>query len=554
MKKILAKIRKNKIQYLILLLIILVGIYFRTYHFSEWTRFSDDQGRDAGIIRDIIQKGQSLPLLGPVAGTSNFYLGPVYYYFLFFTAKIFGSNPAVLGYPVLFLSILSIPLLYLFFKKYFSGYLSLALTALFAVSYFVITFSRFSWNPNTLPFFVLLFLYSLLELTHTPKKREIFWSILAGTGMGIGVQLHTIFLVVAPAVFITFFIYGIRKKILTRRSAVVVLLVAIFFNIPQLISEIKTGGENSKVFVTNVLSPDSSITVKKTVQTAFCHVQANSEMLTYYGYAQKCDYFKPPPIVYVHNTGKPEPLMTDRQIYFGGATLMFLFSILGYLLIFYNLRREKEKEKKYFLVLVAMFAIASFITFIPVINDTRARYFIFFEFMPFLLAGMLAKFVLEKANKYVALAIIAAGVLAIGWTNLQLTAKSFQEFEGQGTYAENNDQSTTLGEEEYLANFIIENRGDSQVAYLDGDANGLGKVMTPIQYFFRDIPDLEVKSIDKAEDSDKNVSYFKAFFVGSNNRNRVISQPSIRGREILKMGSYARYVIYKIGPPKEDGN
>ena len=537
-----------------MLLIILVGIYFRAYHFSGWTRFSDDQGRDAGIIQDIVARGRSLPLLGPVAGTSNFFLGPVYYYFLFLAAKIFGGNPAVLGYPVLFLSILTIPLLYLFFKKYFDGYLSLALTGLFAVSYFVITFSRFSWNPNALPFFVLLFLYSLLELTRARERREIFWSILAGAGMGIGIQLHTIFLVVAPAVFIVFFIYGIRRKILTRRSAVIVLLVALFFNIPQLISETKTKGENTKEFIAGVLSPDSSITVKKTILTGLCHLQANSEILTYYGYKQDCDYFKPPPAVYVHNTGKPEPALTDRQKYYAGATLMFLFSILGYLLILYNLRREKEKEKKYFLVLVTMFVIASFITFIPVIKDTRARYFVYAEFMPFLLAGMLAKLILKRANKYVAVVIIAAGVLAIGRMNLQLTLKSFQEFEGQGTYAENNDQSTTLGEEEFLANFIIENRGGSQVAYLDGDATGLGKVMKPVQYFFRNIPDLEVKSIEKAKENEQNVSYFKAYFIGRDNRERVVSRTSIKERKILKAGSFARYVIFKIEPPKEDSD
>lgn len=552
MKKILEKIRENKIQFIILLLLIVVGIYFRAYHFSGWTRFSDDQGRDVGLIQDIVEKGQSLPLLGPVAGTSKFYLGPAYYYFLFLAAKIFGDKPAVMGYPVLFLSVLTIPLLYLFLRKYFSGYLSLALTGLFAVSYFVVAFSRFSWNPNALPFFVLLFLYSLMELTRAQGKRQIFWSILAGTGMGIGIQLHTIFLAVAPAVFIAFFIYGIRRKILTRKCAVIVLTTALFLNIPQLISESKTGGENTKELIAAVLSPDSSITVKKTIQTGLCHIQANSEILTYYGYQQKCDYFVSPPVVLLHNTGKPEPLMTDRQKYFGGATLMFIFSLMGYFLIVHNLRWEKEKEKKYFLVLITMFMVASFITFIPVIKDTRARYFVYAEFMPFLLAGMFAKLILKKMNRYVALAIVAAGFLAISWTNLQLVTKSFQEFEGKGTYGENSEQSTTVGEEEYLANFILENRGSSQVVYLDGDATGLAKVMKPIQYFFRNIPDLEVKSSEKAKATEQNVSYFRAYFIGSNNRQKVVSETSIKDRKILVRGSFARYVIFKMEPPKKD--
>jgi len=47
---------------------------------------------------------------------------------------------------------------YLIFRKFFAGYLTLALTALYAVTFFVVRYSRFAWNPNSQPFFLMLFL------------------------------------------------------------------------------------------------------------------------------------------------------------------------------------------------------------------------------------------------------------------------------------------------------------------------------------------------------------------------------------------------------------
>lgn len=134
-------------------MIVALGIFLRTYHFRDWLRFSDDQARDAIIIRNIIEHKQSLPLLGPIAGTSTFYLGPAYYYIEYGAAKVFGAAPDKIALPDLLFSILAIPPLFFFLKKYFSEKLSLSLTALFAVSFFAVRYSRFAWNPNSTGFF-----------------------------------------------------------------------------------------------------------------------------------------------------------------------------------------------------------------------------------------------------------------------------------------------------------------------------------------------------------------------------------------------------------------
>ncbi len=67
--------KKNKGVIISLALILLAGVFLRTYAFHDWLRFSGDQARDAAIIRAAIEHEAPLPLLGPLAGGTNFFIG-----------------------------------------------------------------------------------------------------------------------------------------------------------------------------------------------------------------------------------------------------------------------------------------------------------------------------------------------------------------------------------------------------------------------------------------------------------------------------------------------
>ena len=128
----------NKIPYStwILLGIILIGIFLRTYNFHDWLRFNADQSRDAEVVSNSLEGKSSLPLLGPKAGGTEFRLGPIFYYFQTASAAFFGNQPDKMAYPDLFFSILSIPLLFLFLRKLFSERIALSSTAIYSLSFF----------------------------------------------------------------------------------------------------------------------------------------------------------------------------------------------------------------------------------------------------------------------------------------------------------------------------------------------------------------------------------------------------------------------------------
>jgi hypothetical protein len=543
------KIKPNRKILAILLLIIIVGIFLRTYHFHSWLRFSEDQMRDTETVSDVISHQQAMPLLGPMAGTSKFFLGPIYYDFLYISGIIFGSQPESMAYPDLLFSILTIPLLYLLLKKYFTKNISLGLTALFSLSFFVVRYSRFAWNPNSTPFFAILFLYSLLQLADPKIERKKLWAILCGIANGVGIQLHAIFFFAIPAVLVVFFAYGLRKKFLNWKSFAIIIAVTLILNVQQIISEIKTGGENTKALFHAVgkKSGDEKKTYfDKIKQDVICHTQVNAEIISSYGYSNYCDSFKPDPIVYAHNTGKPEKPPTSRTPFYIAATICFIFSIGGYLLLFYYFWREKNRDKKNFLLLSLLLSVFAFVIFAPLVFTANARFFLLLEFMPFLLLGLWLKFFQERLNKYRALVVIILIGTFLAYQNLSSIQKSFQELSGQGTHEENNEESSTLGEQEFLSDFILQNSQDSRLAYIENGMGDIFKFFEPIQYFFRNNPNFKVEVYNKGTPMEINSSYFRVDFIGQEERRLKLSLPEVEKKKVLAKDSFGRYVIYKL--------
>ncbi|MEK7526341.1 MAG: hypothetical protein AAB546_02585, partial [Patescibacteria group bacterium] len=75
------EISSNKLVYLLLPLIFLIGFFLRIYRIGDLLAFHFDQGRDALVIWDLI-KNKELFLIGPTTGLAGIFRGPYYYYLI----------------------------------------------------------------------------------------------------------------------------------------------------------------------------------------------------------------------------------------------------------------------------------------------------------------------------------------------------------------------------------------------------------------------------------------------------------------------------------------
>ena len=463
MQMIREKIKKVPKCYWVLVLIFVLGAALRTYKFHDILRFNADQARDAALVSDVVEHKTTWPLLGPKAGGTNFKLGPFFYYEEIISAKFFGNYPDKLAYPDLFFSILSIGLLFLLLRKLFDSKLSLILTSVFAFSAYAVKYAHFAWNPNSTPFWSMLFIYALHEMLIEKKQRKYIWASVLGVSLGIGMQLHTLLLIFLPIMTIGMVIWQLSKKdknILGYLS--VILLLACLLNVGQITNEIKTRGENTKAFFQGVGTKEKkgSGVVSNLFKDVNCSIQGNLYVLSGYNMSDQCELKE------VKKGINPWLTILGGIFFFGGL-----------LMACKSWKKESNVDKKKMLGILLAYFLLVFLFLIPLANEISMRFYLISIFMPFVFLGFWIKFIIKKAGKYsnIILIMVAAVFVCL---NLFFVKKMINELSAPKSKV---FEVVTLKELEETANFIVKHEKGNEV-YLNGNAQFLFKAQKGIEY------------------------------------------------------------------------
>ena len=196
---------------ILLILIIALASFLRLYRIQDYMTFLGDEGRDVLVTYNILHG--KLTLLGPRASAGDFFLGPIYYYFITPFLFIFNYNPVGPAVMVALFGIATVWLIYRFASEIFNSRVGLISALLYSISPVVIAYSRSSWNPNIFPFFSLLTLYVIYKAF---VKNNIKLFILGGVLLGISMQLHYLALflgfIIAVYILSTFIIRYFLKS------------------------------------------------------------------------------------------------------------------------------------------------------------------------------------------------------------------------------------------------------------------------------------------------------------------------------------------------------
>lgn len=238
MKQILKRIKEKRQVFTILLLLLLIASFVRLYRINDYMHFLGDEGRDVLVVKRIIID-HKLTFLGPVTSVGSIYLGPIYYYFMVPFLFIFNMEPVGPAVMIALFSVVTIILIYLLCLEFFNLTAGVISSLLYALSPLVIVHSRFSWNPNAVPLFALLIIYSLLKIV---IKNDYRWFWILGLCLGIILQLHYLALVYIPLIFLVLFIF----KELKLKNFLFMVLGSIIVLSPFIAFEIKNSFPNTK--------------------------------------------------------------------------------------------------------------------------------------------------------------------------------------------------------------------------------------------------------------------------------------------------------------------
>jgi len=455
---VIEKISKTRLFTLGILLILAVGIFLRTYHFSDWLHFELDQSRDAIVINLAIEEGAAnLPLLGPKAAGSFLRLGPIFYYYNYLSALVFGNTPAGIAAITLIFGILALAVFYPLARRYFEREVALGLFAVFAVSLFMVLYSRFSWNPNPLPLFVILFFYALLRAVDREEEKKGRWLVVAAFALASATQMHFLAFTALPVIGLVFILFK-RPKIKIRYWAAALALFLFFYS-PAILNDIKTGGDNfGKLFA--VASKKSSKDDRALSEKFLKNYFENS--LGHFLIVSGREKIELPKI----EAGK-NPVAgrftcdaeCKERLPLGVLALLFFSS--GVLLLFKNAVFEAEPRRKDFLILASIALVVFFTLFVPLAFDMSPRFFLLIAPLPFIFLGLILEF-LENNLKKAGAALAVLVVLVLVVSNLLADQKRFQElgaakekaFKTSGDKVLKENHRVTLEQQEQIMDYM----------------------------------------------------------------------------------------------------
>lgn len=207
-KDLRIKIIKNY-EKLLLGLILFLASFLRLYRISDYMTFLGDEGRDVLIVRHILEG--KFTLLGPTSSVGGFFLGPIYYYLMAPFLWLFKYNPAGPAVMVALFGIATVWFTYKIGSEFFNKKAGLIAALLCSVSPVVIAYSRSSWNPNLMPFFSLLTLYTLYKGV---KDKKSYLFFLSGLFLGVTMQLHYL----ATFLMVIFYVYIFYSDLVIYKS------------------------------------------------------------------------------------------------------------------------------------------------------------------------------------------------------------------------------------------------------------------------------------------------------------------------------------------------
>lgn len=215
MEKIALNIKKwisaNSKEFILIFILLLIAAFCRLYKIDQYLTFLGDEGRDVIIVRRLLTELHP-PLIGPGTSIGNMYLGPLYYYLMAPALLIANFSPVGPAIMVAFLGVVTVGLVWYFFRELFPSkerinWGALIAAGLFAISPTVIIYSRSSWNPNIMPFFATLAVFSVWKVY---KDHKFNWLYVLGISFAAVLQSHYLGLILASTLALFWFLTAIH--------------------------------------------------------------------------------------------------------------------------------------------------------------------------------------------------------------------------------------------------------------------------------------------------------------------------------------------------------
>ncbi len=223
----------RRLHLLILGVILLIGLFFRTYQIIGRFEFAHDGDLYSWIVKDILVN-HHFRLIGQLTSAPGIFVGPLFYYLLTPFFLLTKMDPVGALLPVTIIGLITIFSYYFVLSKLFTKEVGLIAAFLYAVLISTVTSDRWVVPTVTTSLWAIWYFYTLLNLA----RGNFFILPLLGILIGLIWHVHIALIPTLVAVPVALLI---SKKIPNRKQILSFIFTLFVTSLPLIIFELRHG-------------------------------------------------------------------------------------------------------------------------------------------------------------------------------------------------------------------------------------------------------------------------------------------------------------------------
>lgn len=246
MRSILSYFGKHP-HFLILSLILLIGLFFRTYQMVERFEFAHDGDLYSWIVKDVVIN-HHFRLIGQLTSAPGIFIGGLFYYLLIPFFLLTKMDPIGAAYFTIIIGLATIVSYYFVLTKLFKAEIGLIISFLYATLLTTVNTDRWAVPTITTNLWVIWYFYTIVRIT----KGD--YTVLPLLGILIGLIWH-VHIALIPALIAVPVAIILSKKLPDIKQLIQFVIAFFITSIPLFAFETRHGFEQTISLINNFRTP-----------------------------------------------------------------------------------------------------------------------------------------------------------------------------------------------------------------------------------------------------------------------------------------------------------
>lgn len=258
---------------IILIFILLIGLFFRSYKIINRLNFDHDGDLSAWIVKDIVINHHPR-LVGQLTTAPGIFIGPLYYYLIAPFYILTKMDPIGAVIPITIIGVLTVFSYYYVFSKLFNTKVGLISSFLYAVLLSGVQIDRRVVPSTPTNIWVIWYFYTIVSIARGNYSVLPILGILIGLIWHIHIALLPALIAIPAAVFVS-------NKLPTKKHMINFLLALFISSLPLIIFEARHNFQQTFSLLNNFSTKDQIATGLYKFQLVFEMITKNINKLLF---------------------------------------------------------------------------------------------------------------------------------------------------------------------------------------------------------------------------------------------------------------------------------